>query len=131
MQEDTTHSNLPQDENGIKPDVRGPEGVTNCLTWNIRDADEWGTFIFLSNHNTFTWAGQPAEMDKFKNAAFAANGKDFRTVDDKLQNIFNGLKTTVILPAGNVFAFKGINTDRDGNLCTSVNYRTVSNARRI
>lgn len=70
-------------------------------------------------------------MDKFKNAAFAANGRDFDRIDDKLQNIFSGLKTTVILPAGNVFTFKGINTDNDGNLHTSINYRTVSKAEVV
>ncbi|KAI1169837.1 hypothetical protein F4777DRAFT_595907 [Nemania sp. FL0916] len=131
VEADPSRTTFPQDANAISPVVETVgEGTGDSWSRDIH-GHQYGTYIYLQNHNTFENFGQQGEMDKFKKAAFAANGRDFSNIDDKLQNIFSGLKTTVILPAGNVFTFKGINTDKDGNLHTSVNYRSVSKAQVI
>ena len=42
-----------------------------------------------------------------------------------------GLATKIIMPAGDVFMFDGLNTDIDGNAYSSITYSTISGGERL
>jgi hypothetical protein len=48
---------------------------------------------------------------------------------NSITNVLNSLKTTVLLPAGEVFTFNGIDTDKDGNLFSHINYDTPTSGK--
>ncbi|KAL3419493.1 hypothetical protein PVAG01_09715 [Phlyctema vagabunda] len=41
-----------------------------------------------------------------------------------LNNVLEGLKTTIMLPAGEAFTFNGMDTDKEGNMFSHINYDT-------
>jgi hypothetical protein len=42
-----------------------------------------------------------------------------------------GFVSKIIMPAGDVFMFKGINTDATGNLCSSVTYASLTGGAKF
>jgi hypothetical protein len=47
------------------------------------------------------------------------------SINDKLADVYKTLQTKIIMPAGNVFQFKGLNVDGQGNVYCPVDYSSV------
>lgn len=47
-----------------------------------------------------------------------------------INSVLNNLKTTVMLPVGEVFTFNAVDTDKDGNLFSHINYDTPTAGQR-
>ena len=45
---------------------------------------------------------------------------------DNISNGLDGMSTKIIMPAGDVFLFDGLNTDSKGNLYSGITYSTIS-----
>lgn len=96
-----------------------------------QDPSEDGCRMFLENHHTFKVFGQTEEMRKFENAA--NNWYDFH--DDGIQagmdSILGELKNAVIMPAGQVVTFAGLDCDDQGHIYSHVDYMTSNAVERV
>jgi len=104
-----------------------PEGEpAEWRNWN-RD----GCQMWIENHHTFMVFGKKEEMAKFEGGAKA--WYDYH--DDELQagidNILGSLKGAVIMPAGNVLTFAGLDCDDQGHVYSHIDYMTLSDVKLI
>ena len=51
---------------------------------------------------------------------------EVKVLADNISNGLDGISTKIIMPAGDVFLFDGLNTDDKGNLYSGITYSTIS-----
>ncbi|KAF8244094.1 hypothetical protein K440DRAFT_489096, partial [Wilcoxina mikolae CBS 423.85] len=84
---------------------------------------ESGVLIHLTNHNTFKALGNVFELMNFGKSAGSWCKFSTEALNKSLNKIMDDLKTTIIMPAGNVFEFSGIDVDEAGHVYTRINYK--------
>ena len=70
-------------------------------------------------------------MDSMVNSVDASREVHLGDIENGMKGIFDSLKTTVILPAGNVFTFKTTDTDGAGHLYTGLTYRPPTELKKV
>lgn len=121
---------IPLGDEELKRDIVGPasystfdnlQGIENR---NFRSQSGDGVVIELSNHEMFKEFGTPKGMDGFaKPAQQWASGFEKR-LEANMAALASSLQTKLILPAGNVFEFKSLNTDSEGHVYSLITYKT-------
>ena len=91
------------------------------LTWTPGSVEskEYGNFSELKNFFGYTF---DLKSDLIKGALTGWGTSTKDVVAEKVKSAFNDLTTTVIMPAGDVFTFAGLDTDEAGNLYAQVNF---------
>ena len=91
------------------------------LTWTTGSVEsgDYGNFQELKNFHSYTFSPD-SEMIKGALAGWGTSPKDI--IGDEVQDAFKGLTTTIIMPAGDVFTFAGLDTDDTGNVYAQVNF---------
>ncbi|PSR81475.1 hypothetical protein BD289DRAFT_40162 [Coniella lustricola] len=88
--------------------------------------NEDGVIIELSNHAMFKEFGTSKGMDNFAQPATQwAEGFE-NTLESNMAALASSLATKLILPAGNVFEFKSLNTDSQGHVYTLITYKEAA-----
>ncbi|KAK0725279.1 hypothetical protein B0H67DRAFT_550884 [Lasiosphaeris hirsuta] len=103
------------------------EGSKNLLkkntsvTWTTGSVDstEYGNFQQLKNFPNYSFTPD-SEIIKGALAGWGTSAKDI--IGDEVVKAFQGLTKTVIMPAGDVFAFAGLDTGDLGHLYAQVNF---------
>ncbi|KAL6705342.1 hypothetical protein ACN47E_007152 [Coniothyrium glycines] len=111
-------------------------------TWNV-DVDEGNSKNLFKKDNSFDWTsgstdtgdyGNFREMTNFNGYTFNLGSKILQEaltgwamptkdiIGDKVHDAFKGLTTTIIMPAGDVFTFAGLDSDKSGNVYTQINF---------
>ena len=93
------------------------------LSWNAVPIEHlYGNFAEHKQHNHFEGYGDESRSREIRNAltGWSTSTKDI--FQKNLTNAFAGLGSTIIMPAGDVFMFGGIDSDEAGNVYTQVNY---------
>ncbi|KAF3931448.1 hypothetical protein ABW19_dt0203236 [Dactylella cylindrospora] len=92
------------------------------LGWNtVPRSNIYGNFSSFELHHTFKKFGSTERNHKFQDTIVGWKNNTSASIYNMLTNII-GLNTTVIMPAGEVFTFAGLDTDSQGNLYAQVNY---------
>ncbi|CCC14339.1 hypothetical protein SMACR_08926 [Sordaria macrospora] len=97
----------------------GHEKMTSLS--NRRKED--GVIVELSNHEMFKEFGTPKGMDGFAKPAHQWASGFERSLEANMAALASSLQTKLILPAGNVFEFKSLNTDSDGHVYSLITYK--------
>lgn len=87
------------------------------------DSHSPGVWRADTNDSIFEWMQSDA-MTSLRNDASSYVGNAEAEVRNALSSFVDDLKTTTILPAGDVFMFKGLACESNGNWNTIVNYDT-------
>jgi hypothetical protein len=92
-----------------------------ALNWTKGEvySDTYGNFQELKNFHGYTF-DVDSKMIRGALTGWGTSTKDI--IGDKVRDAFKGLTTTVIMPAGDVFTFAGLDTDESGNVYTQVNF---------
>ena len=90
-----------------------------------------GMIIELANYEMFKQFGDELEMEKFKNVAAAWGNNLVQQIQAAVDALTEGLQNTLILPAGDVFEFKQLNTDPSGHAYTLITYKTPSRLEQV
>jgi len=99
--------------------------------FELKSRNEDGVVIDLSNHEMFKEFGTSKGMDKFAQPA-KQWASDFESrLEANMAALASSLQTKLILPAGNVFEFKSLNTDAKGHVYSMISYKTGSVRRMI
>ncbi|KAI5808272.1 hypothetical protein DFH27DRAFT_650781 [Peziza echinospora] len=100
---------------------KNPLKKNTTLIWTKGSADsgDYGNFQELKNFHSYTFEPD-SEMVKAALIGWSKSEKDI--IGDKVLEAFNGLTTTIIMPAGDVFTFAGLDSDDTGNVYTQVNF---------
>ncbi len=112
-----THAEHLDENGGMFPKGCRPPSDETPGFWEKMELHNWTKtfdFAFLKEKAAL---GNMAE-------SMAKNGKDM--ISGALEDLVKSLGSTVILPAGNVFMFKGFSTDPEGNVFTTINYDTTT-----
>jgi hypothetical protein len=88
-------------------------------------------FMLFNNVPRGTGSIMKNTVDKLLNLVKGFVPGNFSLVLEKMNATLAGMSSSVILPAGNVFLLKGLNTDKDGNLYTGITYRLNSDLEKI
>jgi hypothetical protein len=92
-----------------------------ALTWETGslDSTEYGNFQMLKNFSGYTYDYR----DKFFETALTGWATPTKNIiGDEVREAFKALTTTIIMPAGDVFTFAGLDTDDKGNVYAQVNF---------
>ncbi|KAI0402759.1 hypothetical protein F4802DRAFT_599720 [Xylaria palmicola] len=85
-------------------------------------AAEYGNFSSFEKHHSYERFGR-SEVDKeFREAIRGWETKTASIVRESLQTFGDGLSFCVVMPAGDVFTFAGLDTDAQGRLYAQVDY---------
>ncbi|KAJ5726253.1 uncharacterized protein N7483_007610 [Penicillium malachiteum] len=106
------------DENASKNLLHPGKGVT----WTNFDGQEYGNFSKFETHHTFTDFGKKDLNARFEHSLTGWGDTTASTVQERLRGLFNGPGTTIIMPAGDVFSYAGLEVDDQGNLYAQINY---------
>ena len=105
-------------------------GVQKLQSMNEQSKDD-GVVIELSNHEMFKEFGTGKGMDKFAEPA-KQWASDFESrLEASMAALASSLQTKLILPAGNVFEFKSLNTDSEGHVYTLITYKMTDEISQI
>lgn len=104
---------------GTFENIVGHEKMTSLS--NRRKED--GVIVELSNHEMFKEFGTPKGMDGFAKPAHQWASAFERSIEANMAALASSLQTKLILPAGNVFEFKSLNTDSDGHVYSLITYK--------
>jgi hypothetical protein len=98
--------------------------VRNCNRTNgaLHANLTYGNFINFETHHTFKAHGKAYRNDKSKSSIKGWSTRTARRVKDAIDGAFASLGTTIMMPAGEVFTFAGLDTDDRGNLNVQVDY---------
>ena len=101
------------------------------LTWTQGSVEsgDYGSFQELQNFCDFDiWYFAGEGLSNFTpdnnmvREALLGWGSSKDIIGDKVLEAFRGLTTTIIMPAGDVFTFAGLDTDDAGNVYTQINF---------
>ncbi|KAI1178510.1 hypothetical protein F4777DRAFT_537969 [Nemania sp. FL0916] len=94
-----------------------------------------GTFVRIEKgtvQGAFEDAFKMDEISEKAGKAGVAGGVGVvKEVAQKLQDFCSTFKTTIMLPAGDAFMFKDLDTDSFGNLYSNINYGTIQDGKVI
>ncbi|EEU33900.1 uncharacterized protein NECHADRAFT_55608 [Fusarium vanettenii 77-13-4] len=90
-----------------------------------------GVIIDLENHDMFKEFGTSKGMDRFAKPAnqWASNFES--RMESNMAALASSLMTKLILPAGNVFEFKSLNTDDEGHVYSLISYKTPTDVSKL
>lgn len=105
-----------------------PDGQLKAYNSSL-DVNDWhkpGLWKHTTMYNwakifSFAFEGELASLTSISEEAAKSGGTLFKSALEKLTD---SLSTTVILPAGDVFMFKGMSADSDHNVFTTISYDT-------
>ena len=142
-QQDGEIAGIPVQKN--EPDVKTDEdGVTYTtpgiyLTSWSKDSDfvklliPWLKLMSLTSA-AFMQAFDPEHMDPRRNdiltKVMSSTASSIPDYTKRLEGSLGNLKSTVMLPAGQAFTFNGVDTDKDGNFLSHINYDTPTTGLR-
>ena len=95
------------------------------LQWqNMDGADRYtyGNFDKFETHHTYKWFGQPDANEGFRKSIRGWGTSTLPTIENGLKVAFKDMGTKVIMPAGEVSMFAGLDSDSDGNIYAQVSY---------
>ena len=81
--------------------------------WKLKDTFGW------TNLWSFTFGDELGKLD-FVGQGVGVEGGTF--MENSMTKLIDSLKSTIVLPAGDVFMFKGLDSNEAGNVTTIVNY---------
>lgn len=121
-------------EGGDEPEIVKAEGDSPPWSWAVdNEQHKKGSRILTMTHNTFQWAGQDGETEKFKETVRQWNQERSRSLQETINNLLSTMRSTVIMPAGNVLAFKGLDCDPEAgrHIYTHADYMTNNELSRV
>jgi hypothetical protein len=93
------------------------------LSWDSVPKEElYGNFSNFELHHKFESLGTTSRNKKFQQALTGWSTSTKEIFQQNLSNAFAGLGGTIIMPAGDVFTFAGLDSDSAGNVYAQVNY---------
>ncbi|KAK3996637.1 hypothetical protein QBC44DRAFT_355361 [Cladorrhinum sp. PSN332] len=106
-----------------------------ALTWTDLDGNpdgyqskrfatesEYGNWSYFERHHSYTSFGN-SEVDKqFRKAMYGWTTATSEVVRETMKKLANGLGFAVVMPAGDVFTFAGLDVDGEGRLFAQANY---------
>ncbi|KAF2001296.1 hypothetical protein P154DRAFT_575362 [Amniculicola lignicola CBS 123094] len=123
---DSRHSSWPKID-------RDKDGKVVGMKFEERSPDNdktLGIFRWSNSSGYFGCFGGSGEEKMVKRIS-GWGMQDVGKLEEKLKNVTAALDTQVIMPAGNVFFYKGLVTDEVGNLFSTVFYKSNSTAERM
>ncbi|ORX91991.1 hypothetical protein K493DRAFT_409035 [Basidiobolus meristosporus CBS 931.73] len=87
--------------------------------------DAYGNFDHFENHHTYKVFAKEGSDKAFRDSVQGWKTDTASMVARLLGTAFAESGSTVIMPAGNVFTFAGLDTDHEGHLYCQVNYANV------
>lgn len=105
-------------------EVQKMDDLSNRMT-------EDGVIIDLKNHEMFQEFGTSKGMDRFAKPANQWASSFETRLESNMAALASSLMTKLILPAGNVFEFKSLNTDDEGHVYSLISYKTPTDVSRL
>ncbi|EGO53343.1 hypothetical protein NEUTE1DRAFT_126670 [Neurospora tetrasperma FGSC 2508] len=128
---DKPRTTIPLGDEELPRQTIGPEtystfenigGVEKMRNLNERSKED-GVIVELSNHEMFKEFGTPKGMDGFAKPAHQWASGFESSLEASMAALASSLQTKLILPAGNVFEFKSLNTDSEGHVYSLITYK--------
>jgi len=91
------------------------------------DTGLWGWYTKAGYFGTFGGTGAGAMLNQMGDW----NSADVGDINDRLAEVYKSLQSKIIMPAGNVFQFKGFNVDGQGNVYCPVDYSSISSGEQF
>ncbi|KAK3370405.1 hypothetical protein B0H63DRAFT_564577 [Podospora didyma] len=104
------------------PDSKNLVKKDEVVAWTKgtdENKNDYGNFHQLKNFYGYTYNGDMTIISRAV-AGWGASAKDI--IGDEVKDAFQGLTTTIIMPAGDVFTFSGLDTDEAGNVYAQANF---------
>jgi len=95
------------------------------------DKGRLGTWSQWYEYNLFRAFGSRSDVEKLLATVKMFGSQSVDELVGGLKCLMDGLKFTVIMPAGDAFYFKGVDTDAEGNMYSHVSYATPSGGEQI
>lgn len=129
---------VPIGDEEMQPKVLGPRDYTtfqNMFMDTESDGfgshEEDGVVIELANHELFKEFGTSKGMDGFaKPAKQWASGFE-KILESRVAALASSLASKLILPAGEIYEFKSLNTDKDGHVYSLLSYKTSTSVSQF
>ncbi len=134
IEQDTARTTFPGPDVNVNQ-VLGP--YRNSVAAELKEPWEWsnwngdGCQMWIENHHTFMVFGQKEEMRKFEGGAKAWYDYHDDELQEGIDDILGSLKGAVIMPAGNVLTFSGLDCDEQGHVYSHIDYMTSSDLEVI
>jgi len=126
----------------------GP-GTPQPLKWFDREPSAWPNMVHGNperstsvddyEYGMFSWGDREGFFSVSGNTGLAEHqavisswvDPDVKNISDAFNRVAAELNAKVIMPAGNVFSFKGLNVDDKGNLFSGIVYNSLTNGERF
>lgn len=136
--ESKPRTTVPIGNEEMQPQVLGPRECTtlenmfmDTESYGVDRQDEDGVVIQLANHELFKQFGTSKGMDGFaKPAKQWASGFE-KVLESHIATLASSLASKVILPAGEIYEFKSLNTDEHGHVHSLLSYKTLTNVSQF
>jgi hypothetical protein len=89
---------------------------------DLSDGD-YGNFYQFEKHNTYDTFGRKDADVHFTESMKGWKTNSSQKIRESLEGVTEGLGGCVIMPAGDVFSFAGLDTDEKGNVYAQCDYR--------
>lgn len=140
--ESKPRTTVPIGDEEMQPQVLGPRDCTtfenmfmDTESYGFDRKDEDGVLIQLANHELFKQFGTSKGMDGFAKP-FAKPAKQWafgfeKVLESHMATLASSLASKVILPAGEIYEFKSLNTDEHGHVYSLLSYKTSTSVSQF
>jgi hypothetical protein len=94
------------------------------------DGYTYGLFDWGDREGFFSVSGDTG-LDAHRKVISSWVNPDLNEISDAFNRVATDLSAKIIMPAGNVFAFKGLNVDSTGNLYSGIVYNSLTTGERF
>jgi hypothetical protein len=95
---------------------------------NPKDSD-LGAFWFATISGLASWKGE--NIQKLRWLASDVGQISAKNLSDEIRNVMSGTRFSVVMPAGEVFGFSGLDTTSDGAFYTHISYATPQGGTQV
>ena len=121
--DEAASKNLFKEGEDLKFDATNYQGLPSFD--NIPD-NGYGNYYELTKHNTYKSFGTKDADEHFKDSMKGWKSEPAKKIRQSIKGITEGLGESVIMPAGDVFTFAGLDTDAQGTVYAQCNYANES-----